>query len=169
MYDNGHGKQADSSYVPRNMPLPSRHNLLKYRPNSDSIFPTTVFECAVTNESRDRLLSDADEKHFSINTSIMVWIGLKVKLNADRNSGTFWLGWGRRRAIGWGLRLMEQSEDDAGNATFLPIRSALPLDGELTVPTQLIFDPSQPPANCPDLLITFEDVRQAILDGLSFL
>jgi hypothetical protein len=99
----------------------------------------------------------------------MVWIGVKVRLNADRKSGIFWLGWGRRRAIGWGLRLVEQSEDDAGNATFLPIRSHLPFNGGLNVPTQLILAPSQPPANCPDLLITFEDVRQAILDGLSFL
>src|ERR1700738_811593 len=103
------------------MPPPSRHNNLKFRPHSQSIYPTTVFECAVTHESRERLLADAEEKHFHVNTSIMVWFGLKVKVNATQNCGGFCLGWGMRGAIGWRLRLEEQTEDHNGITTFLPM------------------------------------------------
>ena len=63
VYDNSRGKQADSSYLPRNMPADSK-----------SIYPTMVFKRAVTHESRERLLSDAEEKHVNIKTSIIVWI-----------------------------------------------------------------------------------------------
>lgn len=72
-----------------------------------------MFQCALTHEFSERFLSDAEEKHFNINTSIMVWIGLKVKSNLNQNSGNFWLG--------RGLRLEEQTEDANGVATFLPI------------------------------------------------
>lgn len=151
------------------MPAPSRLNLLKYRPGSRSIFPTLVFECAITHKSRERLLTDADEKHFHINTSIALWIGLKIKLNADQTAGSFWMGWGKRRTIGWGLRLVEQSEDVNRAATFLPVRSQVPLNGGLAIPTDQIFAPSQPRVNCPNLHISFEEVREAILEGLSLM
>ena len=128
-----------------------------------------VFECAVTHESRERLLSDAEEKHFHINTSIMVWVGLKVRLNANQNSGDFWLGWGRRRAIGWGLRVEEQTEDANGDSIFLPIHTQIPLVGGLTIPSRAMFDPLQPPATSPNLLLAFEDVRLAIADGLEYM
>lgn len=129
-----------------------------------------VFECAITHESRERLLSDAEEKHFNINTSIMVWIGLKVRLNANKDSGDFWLGWGRRRAIGWGLRLVEQTEGANGVSTFSPIHTQNPLAGGLTIPSQAIFAPLQPPAiSPPNLLLAFEDVRLAISDGLEYM
>ena len=152
------------------MPAPSRHNALKYRPDSQSIYPTMVFECAVTYESSERLLPDAEEKYFNINTNIMLWIGLKVMLNANQDSGEFWLGWGRRRAIGWGLRLEEQPEDANGVVTFLPIHSQIPLAGGLTIPSQTIFAPLQSPATSPpNLSLAFEDVRQAISDGLEYM
>jgi hypothetical protein len=152
------------------MPPPSRHNSLKFRPHSQSIYPTTVFECAVTHQSRERLLADAEEKHFHVNTSIMVWIGLKVKLNATQNGGGFWLGWGRRRVIGCGLRLEEQTEDLNGDTTFLPIQSQNPLPGGLTIPSTAIFGPLQPPATSPpNLWLAFEDVRLAISDGLEYM
>jgi hypothetical protein len=104
-----------------------------------------------------------EEKQFHINTSIMVWVGLKVKLNATQNSGSFSLGWGRRtRAIGWGLRLEEQTENLNGVTTFLPIHSQIPLHGSLTIPSTVIFGPLQPPATCPpNLWLAFEDVRLA--------
>ena len=98
VYANGYGKQADSSYIPHNLPPPSRHNQLKYRPNSQSPYPTFVFECAVTDENRDRLLDDAEAKHFHVNTSIQVWLGLKVRLGQVQHGETFWIGWGKRRS-----------------------------------------------------------------------
>ena len=128
-----------------------------------------VFECAVTHESGERLFSEAEQKHFNVNTNITVWIGLKVKLNANQSSGDFWLGWGRRRAIGWGLRLEEQTEDANGVTTFLPIHTQNPLTRGLTIPSQAIFAPLQPPADSPDLLLAFEDVRLAVSDALAFM
>ena len=172
MYANGYGKQADSSYIPHNLPPPSRHNQLKYRPNSQSPYPTFVFECAVTDENRDRLLDDAEAKHFHVNTSIQVWLGLKVRLGQVQHRETFWIGWGKRRSIGYGLKLEEQSEDEHGVATFLPVYTAdnAVLLGQVTIPTRLIFQPLPCPANAPeDLVLSFEDVRLAIIAGLELM
>lgn len=124
-----------------------------------------VFEYAVTHESRERLLSDAKEKHF-INTSIMVWIGLKVKLNEKQDSGDFWLRWRRRRAIGSGLRLKQQTEDANGFAIFVPIHTQNPLTNGLNIFSQAIFALLRPPANSFNLLLAFDDVRLAISVGL---
>ena len=59
---------------------------------SQSPYPTFVFECAVTNENRDRLLDDAETKHFHVNTSIQIWLGLKVRLSEVQHGETFWIG-----------------------------------------------------------------------------
>jgi hypothetical protein len=100
----------------------------------------------------------------------MVWIGLKVKLNANHDSGDFWLGWGRRRAIGSGLRLEEQTEDVNDVATFFPIHIQNPLPGGLTIPSQAIFAPIQsPPTSPPNLFLSSEDVRLTISDGLEYM
>jgi hypothetical protein len=99
----------------------------------------------------------------------MVWIGLKVKLNGNRDSGEFWLGWGRRRLVGWGLRMEEQTEDVNGITTFLPIRTQIPMIGGLRIPSDVIFSPLHPPADSPELVVAFEDVRQAISDGWAFM
>lgn len=131
-----------------------------------------MFECAVANENRDRLLDDAEAKHFHENTSIQVWVGLKVRLSQVQRGETFWIGWGRRRGIGYGLKLEEQSEDESGVATFLPVytQGNVPLLGQLTIPTQLIFQPLQCPANIPaNLVLLFEDVRLAIIEGLEYM
>lgn len=131
-----------------------------------------MFEVAVTNETLEKLLDDADQKHFSSITSISVWCGIKVKLSSRRGDETFWCGWGRRKAIGYGLKLEEQTEDDAGMATFLPVHldeNAI-LNGALTIPSDLIFYPLPPPADATEaLLIPFEDVRKWIIAGLEFL
>lgn len=172
VYEAGHGKQADSSYIPRNLPPPSRHNQLKYRPNSQSPYPTFVFECADSNENRDRLLNDAEAKHFHINTSIEVWLGLKVCLSPVQGGETFWIGWGRRKNMGYGLKLEEQSEDEHGMASYLPVygQDNVVLIGQLTIPTRLIFQPLQRPADVPlNLVISFENVRQAIIEGLEYM
>jgi len=117
-------------------------------------------------------LEDADEKHFHVNTSIAIWLGLKILLSQTQGGETFWIGWGRRKVIGYGLKLEEQSEDENGIATFLPIYSQgnVPLIGQLTIPTHLIFQPLQLPANAPpDFVLSFENVRQAIIAGFGYM
>lgn len=147
------------------MPQPSRHNGIKLRPNTGSPFPTFVIEIAISNEDRDRLLTDAETKHFHVNTSIFVWLGIKVRL---RNSGDdFWMGWGRRRAIGYGLKLEEQTEDANGVATYFPVKSMVPLVGQLTIPSSYIFSPVTPPLTVPaNFVLSFEQIRATIEVGM---
>jgi hypothetical protein len=95
---------------------------------------------------------------------------LKVRLSRVQNGETFWLGWGRMKSIGHGLRLEEQSEDTQGGSTYLPVYSQNnnPLVGQLTIPTALIFQPLQPPVGVvPNLVLSFEDVQLAIIRGLA--
>jgi hypothetical protein len=129
-----------------------------------------VFEVAETHESRDRLLEDAEAKYFGIQTSIQVWVGLKIRLSSVANGETFWFGWGRRRTIGFGLKLEEQTEDAEGFTCYLPVHTPAnaPLVGQVSIPSRLVFNPLPRPANIGDnFVIPFESVRLAVLIGLS--
>jgi len=91
IYQPGQEKRPDASFRPRNLPAPDGHNRLMYQPNTFRHFPTIVYEVAVTNENRNRLLSDANDKYFAVHTSVAIWVGLKI----DLNFFLFWAGWGR--------------------------------------------------------------------------
>jgi len=81
----------------------------------------------------------------------------------------FGLGGAKGEVIGYGLKLEEQSEDEHGVAMFLPVYTLdnAVLLGQVTIPTRLIFQPLPCPANAPeDLVLSFEDVRLAIIAGL---
>jgi hypothetical protein len=165
IYANGRAKEADCSFIPVNMPQPSRNNGIKPRPNTGTPYPTFVIEIAISNEDRDRLLADAETKHFHDNTSIFVWLGINVRL---RSSGDdFWMGWGRRRAIGYGLKLEEQTEDANGVATYLPVKLRSPLVGQLTIPSSSIFHPvTPPPTVSPSFVLGYEEIRATIEAGM---
>jgi hypothetical protein len=67
------------------------------------------------------------------------------------------------------MELEEQWEDGQGMATYLPVytQGNVALIGQLTIPTQLIFQPLQCPANAPpNLTLSLEGVRLAIIEGL---
>lgn len=149
-----------------NMPAPSRHNGIKLRPDTNTPYPTFVIEIAVSNEDRYRLLTDAETKYFHINTSICVWLGIKVRL---KNSGDdFWMGWGRRRAIGYGLRLEQQTEDADGVTTYFPVKSQTPLVGQFSIPSASIFHPIALPPTVPaNFVLSFEGIRATIEWGMS--
>jgi len=145
------------------MPAPTRVNAIKLDPTTGSPYPTLVFETALANETLEKLLADADMKHFGSNTSICCWVGLKVHLR-DSGNHVFWLGWGRRRpsALG-GLNLEQETTDANGYRTMLPVHTATPLIGELVIPSQIIFGPAVlPPNTPPNYVLPFEDVRQMI-------
>jgi len=40
-------------------------------------FPNVVVEVAYKNESPERLVSDANIKYFTVDTSVQVWLGVK--------------------------------------------------------------------------------------------
>jgi hypothetical protein len=137
------------------------------QPNGDH-YPSLVFEVAVTNEDRARLLEDACMKYFSIKTSVNVWVGIKIDRSVAGNEH-FWVGWGRRKLLGTGLRLEQRTEDRDGQSTFLPVH--LPagnnLMGQIEIPSTLVFQPKQVPAAIPPtFVVTLESVRGWIIRGL---
>jgi hypothetical protein len=130
-----------------------------------------VFECAVNYESFTNLLDDADKKYFHGNSSIQIWIGLKLRLGSGTGS-KFWMGWGQRGGLGHGLNLREQTEDDRGQATFLDVNTppSQPLAAHFTIPSSLIFFGVSPPQMAPNNFeIDLEEVRATIVDGLSIM
>jgi hypothetical protein len=168
IYQPGHEKQPDASFQPRNLPVPDGHNRLMYQPNTFCHFPTIVYEVVVTNENRNRLLSDANDKYFSVHTSVAIWVGVKI----DLTQNLFWAGWGRRNLNGTGMRLEEQTEDANGVASYLPVyplpRVILP--GQFTIPSTLIYNPLPVPANKPaNLVIAIETLRAAIEEGIGLM
>jgi hypothetical protein len=125
-----------------------------------------VFEVTVSHEGRERLLQDAESKYFNSITSISVWMG--VKIDQSPAGITFWAGWGRRRQIGHGLYLVQQTEDADGLSTFLPVDSPTPLQGKLSVPSDIIFHPLPVPFTAPQTFtVPFEEIRQSIIKGSS--
>ena len=150
------------------MPNPSHQNNLQYQPGTFTHYPTFVVEIAVINKDRDRLLADADLKYFNVNTSVQVWLGVKV----DLAQNMFWAGWGRRAQVGNGLRLAEQVEDGQGNAAFLPIYPwpATSVVGQFSIPSTLILHPNPvPPAISNNLVVTLEEIRSLIETGIALM
>ena len=100
---------------------------LKYKPNTPSYFTahftTLVFDWPIINENSNRSLQDAEAKYFRLDTSLQIWIVLKVHLSFVQNRKSFWIGWGKRKTIGFRLNLEEQSEDVEGIAAFLPVHT----------------------------------------------
>jgi hypothetical protein len=69
------------------------------------------------------------------------------------------------------LKLEEQSEDENGIATYLSVytQGNVPLIGQLTIPTHLIFQPLPTPAHVPpEFVLPFEDIRLAIIAGFGY-
>lgn len=87
-------------------------------------------------------MEDAEAKYFGVETSVQVyWIGLKIRLSRMQNRESFWIGWGRRKTIGFVLKLEEQSEDDQGITSYLPVHTQdnVPMAGLLTIPSRFTF------------------------------
>jgi len=127
-----------------------------------------VIEIAYQNKTLDRLLQDAEVKHMSPQTNINVWLGIKV--NKTMGGFDFWSGWGRRKLIGYGLRMVEQTEDENGNSAFIKVNAPAPIAGMFTIPSSAIFHPVATPAQVPqDLVIPLEELRLMILHATGWL
>src|SRR5436305_7224755 len=147
-------KSPDYSYLPRDITIPPAN------PNPKSIrpgfvgrpYPTMVVDIAVENESWRRLKDGARAKAFSRLTSIQVFVGVKVYKN------TFRAIWGKRRAVGHGMHIQQQTEKldlhAVSNVMF-------------TIPKSLVFwgvPLPLPPTPTPDLILLIETFRLAIVD-----
>lgn len=110
-------------------------------------YPTVVFECGFTNEDWGKLIGDARTKSFSPTTSIQVWIGCKLY----KQNRTFRCVWGRRRAIGYDMRIMRKS----------PRMSLdVPTTRIFTIPTNLIYWGAPIPAHIQaDFALPLDDIR----------
>ena len=168
LYNAASAKQPDASFRPKLLPAPTRQNCLKYQPGTLKHYPSFVFEVAVSHEDRERLLTDANDKYFNGNTSVQVWLGIKL----DLVNKIFWAGWGQRNLSSVGMRLMEQTEDNAGVTTFLPVYPypVIPLVGQFLIPSSLIFHNLQLPAGMPsNLVIPLEEIRSKLEEGIDLL
>lgn len=168
LYNASSAKQPDGSFRPRELPAPNRQNQLRHQPGTFKPYPSFVFEIAVSNEDRERLLTDAHEKYFSETTSVQLWFGIKL----DVTNNLFWAGWGRRSLTGAGLRLMEQTENEASIATYLPVYPypQVALAGEFSMPSSLIFHPLSLPAGIPlNFVVTLEQIRSKLEEGIDLM
>ena len=165
--DNGNGKQPDQSYTPEHLPEPSGQSSLKLQPNVEN-YPSLALEVAVSNEDRARLLDDACRKYFAEKTSANAWVGIKIDKTVAGGE-VFWIAWGRRKLVGRGLELEEQSEDAVGQVAFLPVHLPIGVQnlmGQIQIRSQVIFDPNPIPAAAPpNFVLPFETVRMWIERG----
>ena len=145
------------------MPPPDRHNHLLFQPTTQRHYPSLVFDVAVTHENRQRLLTDVSEKYFHTNTSVAVWVGVKI----DIANNVFWAGWGRRASQGFGLRLEQQTEDKKSVTAFLAVNAPAPIPGEFTISSALVFGGVGLPENAPvNFVIPLEKIRKEIEEGI---
>ena len=147
-------KSPGYSYFPRDITIPPANPKPKsIRPGFvGRPYPTMVVEIAVENESWRRLKDDARTKAFSRLTSIQVFVGVKVYKN------TFRAIWGKRRAVGHGMHIQQQTEKldlHAVSNVMFTIAKSLVFWG---LPLPL------PPTPTPDLILLIETFRLAIVD-----
>ena len=74
-YLPGADKSPDQSFVPVGISIPPAILI----PGTLALaYPTMVFEISKTHESSQDLMDDAHHKHFSPQTSVRVWLGIKL-------------------------------------------------------------------------------------------
>ena len=70
----GSKKSPENSFRPRDLQSP----LCRTIGNTNILYPTFTVGVAKSHESWDRLIADADTKHFANITEVMVWLGIKI-------------------------------------------------------------------------------------------
>jgi hypothetical protein len=138
-------------------------------PGTTRLFPSVVFEIAVSNEDRERLLKDADEKYFSESTSVQAWWGVKLDITTP-GEFCFWSGWGTRSLSGAGLRLEQQSEDEDGSSTFFPLHTDVAISQTFQILANLFYHPLPVPAGRPRyFVVDLENLRESLEYGVSIM
>jgi hypothetical protein len=145
-YDNTHTKQPDSSYTPRDLTCPPALP----QPEYDNIpYPTFVIEVAHKHEPWEQLRADARYKAFSRQTSIQIFVGVKIYTKHMK------LFWAKRAAVGHGMKIMRTSPK---------IKINQPTTRVFNLPANLIFWglSTLPPLPTPDFPLHFQTLRQTI-------
>jgi hypothetical protein len=120
-----------------------------------------VIEVSKTNKSYQQLLGDAAIKHFSNDTSIQIWIGVKL-----------FPGYGGRMKCMFRLRDQVNGGTLAGSGAltdFIPLNQ--PTTVQFIIPKAYVFwgvNPPFPPLTIPgaptdDLMLSLEDLRHDVI------
>ena len=155
--NNRTNKRPDTSFRIRKSQIPNpQPQWLKLLPNNPFglPFPSIVVEVAVNNVS-PTILQDFAQKYFSGQTSIRLWIGVKIWLKGKK----FWVGWGERRPGGTGCRIHTSM---AWPPNHWPL--ATPVNTVYHIPMNVVYGPGIPiPENSPPTLdVSIEEIRQTI-------
>jgi hypothetical protein len=74
LYENQSKKSPDNSFAPTNLKSPPAKTI----GNTNVMYPTFTIEVGKTHESWDQLARDAESKHFAADTSVAVYLGIKI-------------------------------------------------------------------------------------------
>ena len=74
LYDGGSKKSPDNSFTPTNLQSPPGKTIGA----TNVLYPNFTVEVAKSHESWGKLLRDAEEKHFSPLTGVVVYLGIKI-------------------------------------------------------------------------------------------
>jgi hypothetical protein len=110
-----------------------------------------VFEVAHHNEDWERLKNDARSKAFSAQTSIQVFVGVKIY------SKHFRVFWAKRSPVGFGMRIQRTSPK---------LHINQPTGITFNIPATLIFwgCPNIPPLPSASFPLKLEDLRLSIVE-----
>lgn len=141
-------KSTDASFVPRDITSPPALTQPEY---NNAPYPTWVFEVAHRNEDWVRLQNEARTKAFSAQTSIQVFIGVKIY------SAHFKVFWAKRSPVGFGMRIQRSSPK---------LRINQPTGITFNIPATLIYwgCPNIPPLPSPSIPLRLEVLRRRIMN-----
>lgn len=144
-------KSPDNCFRPAQLQSPPGVHL----GNSNVLYPNFTVEVAKSHETWNELLDDADIKHFSALTGIVLWLGIKIYptrrmrvclLERDTNNG-------------WGARMPML-------ACTGYIDTSSPCHASIVLPKRLLYhgvpNASIPPTQTPDYVLNLEIIRKAI-------
>ena len=80
LYDNESKKSSDNSFAPTSRQSPPAKTI----GNSNVIYPTFTIEVGKSHESWDQLFRDAESKHFAADTSVAIYLGIKIFTQTQR-------------------------------------------------------------------------------------
>jgi hypothetical protein len=166
-------KEPDCSYRIDLRRLPNHNNnTFITLPGSTTLYPLTVFEIAVSNESLKKLEQVDQARYFTATTGVRWWIGCKV-FKQPRNSGKtnrWWFGHVKRDKVN-GVFVNSSTLQPGSMTVPTPpnpnLDIGLAYNQNLDIDLTYLLDPVPLPPNCPAFIrINAEAFRQELVDSM---